>query len=42
MVIFDGASMAHVRWLDFWPLFGLSLALPARWALKLLRSFLGS
>lgn len=42
MVLLDGASMAHVSWGDFWPLFGISLAIPARWALKLARSFLGS
>lgn len=42
MVVLEGASLAHVDWRQFWPLFGLSLIIPARWGLKLLRSFLGS
>lgn len=42
MVTVEGASMAHVAWLQFWPLWGLSLAVPASAAFRLVRSFLGS
>lgn len=42
MFVPEGGSMAHVSWAQFWPLFGVSLAIPAQWALRLLRSFLRS
>lgn len=42
MVEVEGASMAHVAWSQFWPLWGLSLAVPARWGLIFVRSFLGA
>lgn len=41
MAVFEGASMAHVAWAQFWPLWGLALAVPAVRAFALVRSFLG-
>lgn len=38
----EGASMAHVLWLQFWPLFGLAVAVPLRRGLSLAASFLRS
>lgn len=42
MLEVEGASMAHVAWSQFWPLWGLALAVPASRAFRLIRSFLGS
>lgn len=42
MLVVEGASMAHVDWAQFWPLWTLGLAVPARRALRFMRAFLGS
>lgn len=41
MAVVAEASMAHVAWVEFWPLWGLALAVPASRAFRLIRSFLG-
>lgn len=41
MIVVEGASMAHVAWVEFWPLWGLSVVVAASRGFRLMRMFLG-